>query len=353
MCHLAGYIGNENCIPIILDSLEVQEAIIGAQATGLATMKNSQITLNKTTGPMRKFRELFTINTEAEIGIGHTRYAIKNVTNAETNTVEKAHPFWNSDKTFVTMHNGTLTNYLQFVEELETKGYKFRSRSEYQDKETNEMIVDYCDSEIFGYLLEENLLKTDDIKDAIKKSCANFQGQFAFVVLHKYYPNQIYIANWMQPMYLGCSQHSSFFCSFEVGFTSLEKLLPCKFEPPKNVLITLEKGNISVEQLLHQRTPPQFNPDEVKFTEAILEAIKNKQNDVAGIWVYFMNNCEKIGLTNEEFTDLSPINGYSFSPIIYEYLIKLEKDGIIEKKLEYVWEGGIKDTPRVKFYLKK
>jgi len=353
MCHLAGYIGKENCIPIILESLEVQEAIIGAQATGLAIMQDTQITLNKTIGSMKRFRATFKMLPEAEIGIGHTRYAIKNVKTAETNTVDKAHPFWNSDKTFVTMHNGTITNFEQFVEELEFKGYKFRSKSEYYNKETNEKIVDYCDSEIFGYLLEENLHKTDDIKEAIKKSCADFQGQFAFVVLHKYYPNQIFIANWMQPMYLGCSQHSSFFCSFEIGFSNLEKLLPCRFEPPKNVLITLERGNISVEQLLHHRTPPEFKPNEEKFTEAILEAIRNEQNDVAGIWVYFMNNSEKIGLTKEEFSELSPTNGYSFSPIIYEYLMRLEKEEIIERKLEYLWEGGIENTPRLKFYLKK
>ncbi|MBK5112032.1 MAG: hypothetical protein KGD59_03960 [Candidatus Heimdallarchaeota archaeon] len=353
MCHLAGYIGNKNCIPIILESLEVQEAIIGAQATGLATMKDAGITMYKTIGPMKNFRELFKIREEPEIGIGHTRYAIKNVKNAETNTVDKAHPFWNSNKTFITMHNGTITNYMEFVEYLEAKGYEFRSKSEYYDKNLGEMVVDYCDSEIFGFLLEENLHKTDDIKEAIKKSCENFQGQFAFVVLHQYYPNQIFIANWMQPMYVGCSQHSSFFCSFEVGFTDVKALLPCKFEPPQNVLITLERNNVSVEQLLHHRFPPKFNSNKEDFSKIILEAIKNQQNDVAGIWVYIINNSEKIGLSKEEFNEISPINGLSFSPIIYDYLKKLEKDKVIERKLEYVWEGGIEETPRYKFYLKK
>ena len=353
MCHLAGYIGNKNCIPIILDSLEVQEPIIGAQATGLATMNDAGITMYKTVGPMKNFKELFQIKEEPKIGIGHTRYALKNVKNAETNTVDKAHPFWNSDKTFATMHNGTIINYKQFVKDLELKGYKFTSKSEYYDKDKKEIVVDYCDSEIFGFMLEENLHKTDDIKEAIKKSCADFQGQFAFVVLHKYYPNQIFIANWMQPLYLGCSQHSSFFCSFDLGFNAAKTLHPCKFEPPQNVLITLEKNNISVEQLLHHRSPPVFSPNKEEFSNIVLEAIKNQQNDVAGIWVYIMNNSEKIGLTKEEFNDLSPINGLSFSPIIYQYLKKFEKNKIIERKLEFVWEGGIEKTPRHKFYLKK
>ena len=87
MCHLAGYIGDRNCIPIILEGLKVQEAIIGAQATGLATLKDGRINLQKTIGPMKNFRKQFKLKEEVEIGIGHSRYAIKNVKNAETNTL--------------------------------------------------------------------------------------------------------------------------------------------------------------------------------------------------------------------------------------------------------------------------
>lgn len=353
MCHLAGYIGDRNCIPIILEGLEVQEAIIGAQATGLATLKDGQINLQKAIGPIANFRKQFKLKEEAEIGIGHTRYAIKNVKHAETNTNAKAHPFWNSDKSFVTMHNGTLTNYKQFVQDLESKGYEFRSKTEYNDKDSGEKVVDYCDSEIFSFLLEENLHKTDDIKEAIRVSCKDFQGQFAFVILHPYYPNQIFIANWMQPIHVGCALNSSYFCSFEIGFKAVKTLLPCRFKPPQNVLITLERNNISVEQLLHHRSPPEFTPNSDEFTDIVLEALKKQQNDVAGIWIYIQNNSEKIGLTEDEFKEIATINGYTFSPIIYSYLRKLEKEKIIERKLEYVWEGGIKETSRYKFYMKK
>lgn len=105
MCHLTGYIGKENAIPIIVESLRIQEAIIGAQATGLAVLKNGKIRMEKDIGPVKYFEEKYNLgDLTASIGIGHTRYAIKNRTNAETNTTEKAHPFWNSDEKFVTMH---------------------------------------------------------------------------------------------------------------------------------------------------------------------------------------------------------------------------------------------------------
>ncbi len=352
MCHLTGYIGKENCIPLLLDSLEIQESIIGAQATGLAFIENHDVYMEKYIGPAKRFRELHQLKKEPTIGIGHTRYAIKNVTHAETNTQAKAHPFWNSNEFFVTMHNGTLTNYKQFVNDLEEKGYKFRSKSKFFDKNLNREVIDYCDSEIFSYLLEEELKKTNDIQVAIRNSCKDFQGHFAFVVLHPKYPEQIFLANWMQPMYLGYSEESTFFSSFEIGLSGMENILPCKCQPPHNVLITLSKGDVSIERLLNHHEPPEFTPNEIEFEEAILNALKDNHNDIASIWIFIQNNCRDIGLSPGEFEQLSSINGYTFSPLIYNYLLELEKENRVVRKLEYVWEGGIKETPRYKFYSK-
>lgn len=226
MCHLAGYIGEQNAVPKILESLRIQEGIIRAQAIGIAIIKNSIVKMEKDIGAVSSFEEKYSVKDfDATVGIGHTRFALKNVSKAETNTKEKAHPFWSSKKKFVTMHNGTISNYLDFVNQLEEKGYTFQSKSTYFDKVQQTEITDFCDSEIFGYQLEEELKSTDDIKQAIKNACENIRGHFAFVVLHPDFPDRIYIANWMQPMYLGTSANSSFFSSFEIGFLSRDTQL--------------------------------------------------------------------------------------------------------------------------------
>ncbi len=138
--------------------------------------------MEKEVGPVTSFKEKFSSQDfDATIGIGHTRFALKNFTKAETNTKEKAHPFWSSKKKFVTMHNGTITNSLDFVTQLEKLGYTFQSKSVFFDKAQQKEIVDYCDSEIFTYLLEEALKSTDDIKQAIrkeKKLCLTGQKKF-------------------------------------------------------------------------------------------------------------------------------------------------------------------------------
>ncbi|NHJ84757.1 MAG: hypothetical protein FK734_04800 [Asgard group archaeon] len=353
MCHLVGFISNENVVPTILESLWIQEPIIGAQATGIAVIQNEKVKMIKDIGSVKNFESTHDLeDLKANIGIGHTRYALKNLDYAETNTIEKAHPFWNSTKEYVTMHNGTISNYLDFVQQLEDKGYKFRSKSEYQKKDSEELETDFCDSEIFSFILEEELKKGIDIKQAIKNACKDIRGHFAFVVLHPNYPNQIFVANWMQPIFVGYSKKSAFFCSFEIGFQPEEDNLPWKFEPTKNTLITLKAGEITVEPLVEDRMIPNYKPTYEIFKKAIINGLKEEQNDLGRLMSYFIVNPGMIGLTREKFEQISTVGGMTFTPYIYAFIEMMEKEGLINRKLVNVWEGGITDIPRYKFYLK-
>jgi glucosamine 6-phosphate synthetase-like amidotransferase/phosphosugar isomerase protein len=351
VCHLTGYIGNDNCIPILLKSLETQEGIIGGQATGIATMSNDRISMTKNVGPVRDFKEKYQMD-DSSLGIGHTRYAIKNVKLAETNTKEKAHPFWNSDKSFITMHNGTLYKFEDHVKELEKKGYNFRSKSTFIDKTTQKKVTDYCDSEIFSYLLEEELKLSDDIEECIRNACKNLYGHFAFVVLHPRYPDKIFLANWMQPMFVGTSEDFAYFSSFKEGFQHLVDTVSEINEPSKNTLLTFQKGKIITEKLLSERKTPDYFADPDIWHPAIKKAINDNYNDLASIWTYTYTYPDIVKLTKEEYDELIR-NGYTFSPIVYSMLQEMIISNEIYQKLEYVWEGGIESTPRYKFYLKK
>jgi hypothetical protein len=308
--------------------------------------------MEKDIGPVKDFRKKSISSKNASIGIGHTRYAIKNVTRKESNTKEKAHPFWNSDKSFLTMHNGTINNYETFVKDLEAKGYNFRSKTTYIENDTKKEVTDYCDSEIFSYLLEEELKRNDNIKDCIRNSCLKLKGQFAFVVLHPEHKDKIILANWMQPLFVGLTEEAAFFCSFLEGFDNIIAKFKCIFEPPKNVLITLERGKISIESLLPEKNIPKFQLNKKLWFKVIEEAINLNYNDLAGIWVYTNENPESINLSREEYDELMN-NGFTMTPVIYSYLQKMEKKEEIKRKLELVWEGGIDVTPRYKFYLNK
>ncbi|MBD3191352.1 MAG: hypothetical protein GF308_11945 [Candidatus Heimdallarchaeota archaeon] len=353
MCHLAGYIGNQKAVSVILDSLKIQEPIIGAQATGLAVLKKGKIIFEKDIGPLQSFEKKHSLSSiNSKIAIGHTRFAIKSINKAETNTKAKAHPFISTDKSFVTMHNGTIFNDQVFIEQLEAKGYTFRSKTQFFDKEKDELVTDYTDSELFTYRLEEKIEQTSNIKQAIKKACEELEGHFAFVVLHVDHPNKLFIANWMQPLYIAYSEYCSYFCSFKIGYEIITHDMPWKIKPPFNSLITITPGKISLEPLLPNRKKPEYTPDKVVLEFLIKEAIKEGNHSIAEIWLYFNEHCQELGFGKEEWSELSKINGFTFSPIIYDELKRLVHEDKLVQKLEYVYEGGQEDIPRYNFYLR-
>ncbi|MEA2071879.1 MAG: hypothetical protein U9O98_11400, partial [Asgard group archaeon] len=285
MCHLAGYIGQKNGIQKILESLHLQEAIIGGQATGLAFFNKNNLILKKTVGPLKNFLKTFPTDTfKAKISIGHTRYALKNLSKKYTNTPAKAHPFWGSTKELVTMHNGTISNVEKFIEQLEYIGYHFSSKTIQFDPEEQEEKRDICDSEIFPYLVEEALKETNNIKEAIKTACKDIEGHFAFVLLHKDYPESIFIANWRQPLHIAYNSKSCFFSSFPEGLEPIKEKMPCSINNLFNSLIELRKEEIRIERLLQNRTIPNFGIKKQPLREALYQAIRNEKTTVGTIW---------------------------------------------------------------------
>jgi glucosamine 6-phosphate synthetase-like amidotransferase/phosphosugar isomerase protein len=354
LCHIAGYLGDENAISLILESLALQEPIIGGQATGLAYLKDGRITMDKEVGSVQKFKQKSPIIAEqATHVIGHTRYALKNLTYAATNTNAKAHPFWNSTKEFVTMHNGTIVNFSEIIAELEEKGYIFKSKSVYFNETSNSDAVDFCDSELFSYLLEEELRASNELILAIRQACKDIKGHFLFVILHPDYPQKIFIANWMQPLSIAYTKKATFFSSFSSGLQPFMPKKPSIVHSPINSLVILSAGGVAIEPLLSNRKPPEYMPIAQDLKKAIIKAIAEGYHSLGRIWLYIKEHSSLLGLPQAKYDALSTFGGFTFSPSVYKSLISLEQQKVVERKLEFVWEGGIADTPRFQFYLKK
>ena len=57
-------------------------------------------------------------------------------------------------------------------------------------------------------------------------------------------------------------------------------------------------------------------------------------------------------MSKTEFENLCPKSGFTFIPMLFQAVKNLVEQGKITRKLEYVNEGGIKDTPRYMYYPK-
>ena len=73
MCQLVGYIGDRPIAPFILKALELQEAYLGAHATGMGVIDlKGKIQVQKASGPVASVKKSTSImNLKGNVGIGH------------------------------------------------------------------------------------------------------------------------------------------------------------------------------------------------------------------------------------------------------------------------------------------
>ena len=121
MCGIVGYTGPREAYPIIIKGLKRLE-YRGYDSTGVALL-NHGLKVYKKKGKVAELEEAIVgKDLHAHTGIGHTRWA----THGEPNDIN-AHPHVSASGKLAIIHNGIIENYAQLKQELQTKGYSFKS----------------------------------------------------------------------------------------------------------------------------------------------------------------------------------------------------------------------------------
>ena len=206
MCGIVGYIGMEQAAPILLSGLSKLE-YRGYDSAGIAVRDGEELaTVVKTTGKLRNLAEKTDDGKalKGTCGIGHTRWA----THGEPSKAN-AHPHVSGSCTgsgsgavesdVVGVHNGIIENYQELTDKLSRKGYSFYSET---DTEVAIKLVDY-------YYKKYNIGPID----AIAKTMVRVRGSFAFALMFKDYPGEIYVARKDSPMVIGVTDDSTYVAS--------------------------------------------------------------------------------------------------------------------------------------------
>ncbi len=127
-------------------------------------------------------------------GIGHTRWATHGEP-SETN----AHPHISDDYNVVGVHNGIIENYQELRDKLTRNGYSFYSST---DTEVAVKLIDYY------YKKYEHTPV-----DAINHAMVRIRGSYAFAIMFKEYPEEIYVARKDSPMILGVNNGDCYVAS--------------------------------------------------------------------------------------------------------------------------------------------
>jgi len=193
MCGIVGYIGNKEAFPILIKGLKRLE-YRGYDSAGIALL-NGDLTVFKKAGKvvdLEKIVERDKIG--ATIGIGHTRWA----THGEPND-RNAHPHLSQSGRLAIIHNGIIENYAALKEELQKRGYNFKSDT---------------DTEVLVNLIEE-VMKTENttLDNAVRIALNEVVGAYAIVVINRDNPDQLVAARKGSPLVIGVGDDEYYIAS--------------------------------------------------------------------------------------------------------------------------------------------
>ncbi len=194
MCGIVGYTGPRQAYPIILKGLKRLE-YRGYDSSGVALLNNGQLNVYKKKGKVAELEE-FVIgkNVEANIGIGHTRWA----THGEPSD-RNAHPHTSANGRFAMIHNGIIENYAQLKNELVSKGYHFTS-----DTDT-EVLLNFIEH------IQNN--NECSLEEALRIALKRVTGAYCILLIDSNDPETIIAARKGSPLVIGIGKGEHFLAS--------------------------------------------------------------------------------------------------------------------------------------------
>jgi len=193
MCGIVGYIGEKNCVPILINGLKRLE-YRGYDSAGLGVLTNNHSVVIKNKGKVSLLEEkVQKTNLSGKIGIGHTRWATHGVPN-EIN----AHPHYNTSRNLYVIHNGIIENFRTLKKGLEKLGYVFETET---------------DSEVLPHLIDSFLKKGNPLFKAVRLALTEVEGTYGIAVVYEGEPNKIIAARKGSPLVLGLGDNENFIAS--------------------------------------------------------------------------------------------------------------------------------------------
>ncbi len=193
MCGIVAYIGKKQACPILLGGLHRLE-YRGYDSAGVALL-NGSLKVLKTKGKVSDLDALLEgLDVTSTIGIAHTRWA----THGEPNDVN-AHPHYSSTEKMAIIHNGIIENYNVLKQELQQRGYVFRSDT---------------DTEVLMYLIEDIMSQEKQpLAEAVRIALTQVTGAYAIVIISQDEPDLLIAARKGSPMVVGIGEGEYYIAS--------------------------------------------------------------------------------------------------------------------------------------------
>ena len=186
MCGIIGYVGEQSARPRLVDGLQKLE-YRGYDSAGIA-LADDGLSVFKRRGLIGDLD--IPADTPQTCGIGHTRWS----THGKP-TDENAHPHTDCTGRVAVVHNGIVGNYDELRASL--PGHEFTSQT---------------DTEVVAHLIEAELERTADLREAVTAVVERLEGSYALGVVAAGYDG-IVAARRNSPLVVGHGQDGNFIAS--------------------------------------------------------------------------------------------------------------------------------------------
>tara|TARA_B100000927_G_scaffold280938_1_gene265986 strand:- start:1020 stop:2843 length:1824 start_codon:yes stop_codon:yes gene_type:complete len=204
MCGIVGYLGNENYSNYIINGLKLLQNR-GYDSAGLSYLYEGSLKTHKyastdNNNSIKLLEDSIDLHQESHLAIGHTRWA----THGPKNNIN-AHPHHDNNNMFSIVHNGIIENFQQLKEQLVKENFVFHSQT---------------DTEVIAVILGKYYAIHNNIEKAIECTVMQLQGTWALVIIHKDFPDQIWLTRNGSPLLLGIEEEFVLVVSEQLAFNN-------------------------------------------------------------------------------------------------------------------------------------
>lgn len=224
MCNIAGYVGNRNAAPILIDMMSREEGFSGGYYTGIATVSENRIYMEKRTGDLNCLCE----NTPAGIlpgttGIIHSR-------SKSGGGDEWAHPFpdgFHKEPLIAYVANGYAGCCSERKEEKIRLAEKFISEGCTMSSRVTDMPDAYTDlpdgssihmSDLMCQAIARNITDGLPADAAIDRAFCEVPSEVVGLLVHKERTDRIYFGRYNFPMFAAFCEHGAYLSSTPLAF---------------------------------------------------------------------------------------------------------------------------------------
>lgn len=235
MCGIVGYLGKTSCLEFILGGLKLLQNR-GYDSVGITTIQEGALHTIKYASTAKepaldKLDRTCETAVASTVAIGHTRWATHG-----GKTDANAHPHHDTSDRLSLVHNGIIENFHELKEPLIEAGYIFRSQT---------------DTEVIAVLLGFFLDGGMEMDDAIQAVVSKLSGTWALAIVHRDYPDSMWICRNGSPLLLGIDDDFVMVASEAIAFANLIQTY-IVLDNQDVIKITKTNGIIQYSQNIHR-----------------------------------------------------------------------------------------------------